>query len=219
MRILLIEDNDVIVEGLLYAFSKKEYECVRASGIKEAKRHLSLCQPDLIVLDIGLPDGNGFTFYSQELVKMPVPVIFLTAEDDEETIVKSLNLGADDYVTKPFSTKELLARINRVLMRNKKESVIRAGGVSFDMDSMTVTKEGKEVMLTGLERKLLHLLFLNRNQVVTRAILLDKIWEWTGNDVDDHTVTVYMKRIREKVGNEVIITVKGIGYRVDCHEK
>lgn len=148
-----------------------------------------------------------------------IPTIFLTAEDDEETVVKGLNLGADDYITKPFSTKELMARVNRVLLRNKKDTIVRVGEVSFDLDKMIVTKNEEPVNLTSLELKLLHLLFLNVNKVVSRNAILDKIWEWTGNDVDDHTVTVYLKRIREKIGNDVIITVKGIGYRIDCHEK
>ena len=217
--ILLVEDNETIVKGLEYAFAKKDYQYSSVSSIKEACFLLADTSFSLIVLDISLPDGDGLSFFEGEIRKRGIPTLFLTAVDEEETIVKSLNLGAEDYVTKPFSTKELMARINRILLRNKKDSVIRARKLSFDMDKMTVEREGKPVELTSLELKLLHFLFLNINRTVTRNTLLDKIWEWTGNDVDDHTVTVYMKRIREKVGNDMITTVKGIGYRVDQHEK
>lgn len=219
MTILLVEDNLTIAEGLAYALTNGGYQCNIKTRIRETRRYLSEREPDLIVLDIALPDGNGLTFYEEEIRPKNIPTIFLTAEDDEEVIVKGLNLGADDYVTKPFSTKELMARVNRVLLRNKKDSVISAKNIAFDMDKMTVRREGKPVELTSLELKLLHLLFLNINKVVQRSTILDKIWEWTGNDVDDHTVTVYLKRIREKVGSDVITTVKGIGYRVDQYEK
>lgn len=215
LDILLVEDNPTIVKGLEYAFAKNKNPFKTASSIREARKILEQERVSLIVLDIALPDGNGLIFYEEEIRKKNLPVLFLTAEDEEETIVKGLNLGAEDYVTKPFSTKELMARIHRVLLRYRKESVVRVGFLAFDMDKMTVEKEGNMVELTSLELKLLHLLFLNINKVVTRNTILDKIWEWTGNDVDDHTVTVYMKRIREKVGKEVITTVKGIGYRVD----
>lgn len=213
--ILLVEDNETIVKGLEYAFEKKGYQFESVSSIKDAAGLIKNTSFALIVLDISLPDGDGLVFYEEAVRKQGIPVIFLTAVDEEEVIVKGLNLGAEDYVTKPFSTKELMARINRVLIRNKKESVIRVNTITFDMDKMTVEKEGRMVELTSLELKLLHLLFFNLNKAVARSTILDKIWEWTGNDVDDHTVTVYMKRIREKVGQDIITTVKGIGYRVD----
>lgn len=219
MDILLVEDNLTIVKGLEYAFQNQGYQFKALTRIRETRRYLSEYQVDLIVLDITLPDGNGLSLYEETIRAKRIPTIFLTAEDDEEVIVKSLNLGADDYVTKPFSTKELMARVNRVLLRNKKDSIVSAKSVAFDMDKMTVRKDGKHVELTSLELKLLHLLFLNINKVVTRNTILDKIWEWTGNDVDDHTVTVYLKRIREKIGSDVITTVKGIGYRIDQYEK
>lgn len=219
MNILLVEDNLTIIKGLEYAFKNKGYDFQAITTVRAAKQYLSENEVDLLVLDISLPDGNGLYMYESFIRQKGIPTIFLTAVDDEETVVKGLNLGADDYVTKPFSTKELMARVNRVLMRNKKDSVIHVGDIAFDMDKMTVTKAGNLVTLTSLELKILHLLFLNLNKVVSRAVILDKIWEWTGNDVDDHTVTVYFKRIREKVGNDVIVTVKGIGYRIDGNEK
>lgn len=219
MDILLVEDNLTIVKGLEYAFLNNGYGFRAVTTVRETKKQLSLQSVDLIILDISLPDGNGLKLYEEYIRMEHIPTIFLTAEDDEETVVKGLNLGADDYITKPFSTKELMARVNRVLLRNQKDTIVRVGEVSFDLDKMIVTKNEEPVNLTSLELKLLHLLFLNVNKVVSRNAILDKIWEWTGNDVDDHTVTVYLKRIREKIGNDVIITVKGIGYRIDCHEK
>ncbi len=219
MDILLVEDNLTIVKGLEYAFLNNGYGFRAVTTVRETKKQLSLQSVDLLILDISLPDGNGLKLYEEYIRMEHIPTIFLTAEDDEETVVKGLNLGADDYITKPFSTKELMARVNRVLLRNQKDTIIRVGEVAFDLDKMVVTRKEQPVNLTGLELKLLHLLFLNVNKVVSRNAILDKIWEWTGNDVDDHTVTVYLKRIREKIGNNVIITVKGIGYRIDCHEK
>lgn len=219
MDILLVEDNLTIVKGLEYAFLNNGYGFRAVTTVRETKKQLSLQSVDLLILDISLPDGNGLKLYEEYIRMEHIPTIFLTAEDDEETVVKGLNLGADDYITKPFSTKELMARVNRVLLRNQKDTIVRVGEVSFDLDKMIVTKNEEPVNLTSLELKLLHLLFLNVNKVVSRNAILDKIWEWTGNDVDDHTVTVYLKRIREKIGNNVIITVKGIGYRIDCHEK
>lgn len=218
-EILLVEDNPTIVKGLEYAFQKKEYGFQAAGTVREAKQLLRDRSFSLVVLDISLPDGNGLRFYEEEVRKRNLPTLFLTAEDDEEIIVQGFHLGAEDYVTKPFSTKELMARIQRILLRYQKSSQIRLGEVTFDLDKMIVERDGTEVGLTSLERKLFHLLVLNRNKVVTRNTILDKIWEWTGNDVDDHTVTVYMRRIRQKVGSDVITTVKGIGYRVDQDEK
>lgn len=215
MKILLVEDNQTIARGLEYAFLSEGYSYAGASTLAEARKALQRILPDLIVLDITLPDGNGLDFYESQILPQKIPTVFLTAMDEEEIIVKSFHLGADDYVTKPFSTKELLARINRILMRCQRQTLIYSGDVSFDMDKMMVYCQGQPVTLTSLELRILHLLFLNRNRVVSRNTILDKIWEWTGNDVDDHTVTVYMKRIREKIGANIIITVKGIGYRID----
>ena len=170
---------------------------------------------NLIILDITLPDGNGFDLFENVIKSLKIPTIFLTAKDEEDDIVKGLDSGAEDYITKPFSTKELLARINRVLLRNKKTSVIKVGDISFDMDKLELFNNSTKIELTALELKLVNLLFLNINKVVSRNTILDKIWEWTGNYVDDHTVTVYFKRIREKMGTDIIITIKGMGYRID----
>ena len=146
---------------------------------------------------------------------LKIPTIFLTAKDEEDDIVKGLNVGAEDYITKPFSTKELMARVNRILLRTKKQSIIKIKDISFDMDKLVLTKDTAPIELTALELKLVNLLFNNLNKVVSRNVILDKIWDWTGNYVDDHTVTVYFKRIREKIGTDIITTIKGMGYRID----
>lgn len=216
MNILLVEDHLAIIKGLVYALKKENYEVTYKTKVEDAEKYLkSGSSVDLIILDVTLPDGNGFDLFQSQIRSLKIPTIFLTAKDEEDDIVRGLNLGAEDYVTKPFSSKELLARVNRVLLRSKKQSVIQVKDIAFDMDRLELCKDGKQVELTALELKIVHLLFVNINKVVTRNILLDKIWEWTGNDVDDHTITVYLKRIREKIGTNIIITVKGMGYRID----
>lgn len=216
MNILLVEDNITIVKCLKYAFEKNNYNLAYTTTIFDANNYLkNNSNIDLIILDITLPDGNGIQLFEEKIKKLEIPTIFLTAKDDEETVVKGLTIGAEDYITKPFSTKELLARINKILIRFKKQSIISIKNIRFDMDKMVVYKDGKKVNLTSLELKLLNLLFMNLNKVVSRNTIFDTIWEATGNDVDDHTITVYFKRIREKLGTDIIITVKGIGYRID----
>lgn len=216
MNILLVEDNITIVKGLKYAFEKNNYNLAYTTTIFDANNYLkNNSNIDLIILDITLPDGNGIQLFEEKIKKLEIPTIFLTAKDDEETVVKGITIGAEDYITKPFSTKELLARINKILIRFKKQSIISIKNIRFDMDKMVVYKDGKKVNLTSLELKLLNLLFMNLNKVVSRNTIFDTIWEATGNDVDDHTITVYFKRIREKLGTDIIITVKGIGYRID----
>ena len=216
MNILLVEDNITIIKGLKYTFEKNNYNLAYTTTIFDANNYLkNNSNIDLIILDITLPDGNGIQLFEEKIKKLEIPTIFLTAKDDEETVVKGLTIGAEDYITKPFSTKELLARINKILIRFKKQSIISIKNIRFDMDKMVVYKDGKKVNLTSLELKLLNLLFMNLNKVVSRNTIFDTIWEATGNDVDDHTITVYFKRIREKLGTDIIITVKGIGYRID----
>ena len=216
MNILLIEDHESIISGLTYAFKKNNYNIIAKTTIKESLDYLSLNKPEIIILDVSLPDGNGFDLYESFIKEKNIPVIFLTARDEENDVIKGLNLGAEDYMTKPFSTKELLVRVNKILLRNKKSSIIKAKNISFDLDKMYVTKNNEPLELSSLELKILHLLFINIGKVVSRNTILEKIWEWTGNDVDDHTVTVYFKRRREKLETEeIIITIKGIGYRID----
>lgn len=216
MNILLVEDNPTIIKGLKYSFEKNNYNLVSVTNIKNTKKILKDNQKiDLIILDITLPDGNGFELFENDIKKLHIPTIFLTAKDDEDDIVKGLIMGAEDYITKPFSAKELLARMNKILLRTKKQNIIVIKDIKYDIDKMIIYKNDKKLELTSLEIKLLNLLFMNIGKVVSRNAILDTIWESTGNDVDDHTVTVYFKRIREKLGTNIITTIKGIGYRID----
>ncbi len=211
MKILLVEDNLNIRESLEYSFKVKNINLVSKSNIKDTLDYLENNKVDLIILDVTLPDGNGFDLYKNQIKNMEIPVIFLTARDSEEDIVNALDMGASDYLTKPFRTGELIARINKIL--NKK--TINVKNITYDLNKMCVYKDDNVVNLTTLELKILGLLFSNINKVVTRDKIIDSIWEWTGNDVNDNTVTVYMKRIREKLDRDIIITLKGIGYRID----
>ena len=216
MNVLLIEDTESIIKGLTYSFEKNNYNLTVKTTIKDSKEYLiNNSDIDLIILDITLPDGNGFALFEKTIKDLKIPTIFLTAKDEEDDIVNGLNIGAEDYITKPFSTKELMARVNRILLRSKKKNIIKIKDISFDMDKLVLMKDNAPIELTALELKLVNLLFNNLNKVVSRNVILDKIWDWTGNYVDDHTVTVYMKRIREKIGTDIITTIKGMGYRID----
>jgi DNA-binding response OmpR family regulator len=211
MKILLVEDNKSISDNLKYTFNMNNIDLDVTNNIKSTKDYLEYNKPSLIILDVTLPDGNGFDLYKSELSKMNIPVIFLTACDTEENIVEVLNMGASDYITKPFRPLELIARINKILHKK----TIKIKDITIDMNKMIVTKNNEIINLTTLEYKILNLLIENINKVVTRDSIIDSIWEWTGNDVNDNTITVYMKRIREKLNSDIIITIKGIGYRID----
>ncbi len=215
MKVLLVEDNEILAKGLIYSLEQKNYNVVHTTKVKETEEQLSNEKIDFAILDIELPDGNGFDLYRKNIKLKDIPTIFLTAREDEDDIVKGLELGAEDYITKPFGVKELLTRMDKIILRNKKNTIIKVKDISFDLDKMMVYKEEEKIELTSLELKILNLLFLNLNKVVTRNDIIDKIWEWTGNDVNDNTVTVYLKRIREKIKTDIIITIKGIGYRID----
>ena len=219
MKILLVEDNELLAKGLIYSLEQKDYIVIHTVDISETLKIIEKERIDIAILDISLPDGNGFDLYKNYIKEKEISTIFLTAKDDEDDIVKGLELGAEDYITKPFSTKELLARMNKIILRKNKNTIIKIKDISFDIDKMVVYKEEKQIELTSLELKILHLLFMNINKVVTRNEIIDKIWEWTGNDINDNTVTVYLKRIREKIKTNIIITIKGIGYRIDKNEK
>lgn len=215
MKILLVEDNEILAKGLIYSLEQKKYQVIHTLNVENTLKILKTEKIDLAILDVSLPDGNGFDLYRNNIKEKNIPSIFLTAKDEEDNIVRGLELGAEDYITKPFSIKELMARINRIILRNKKNTVIQVQNIKFDMDKMVVYRDNESVELTNLELKILNLLFLNLNKVVKRSEIIDKIWEWTGNDVNDNTVTVYLKRIREKIKTDIIITIKGIGYRID----
>lgn len=215
MKILLVEDNEILAKGLIYSLEQKKYQVIHTLNVENTLKILKTEKIDLAILDVSLPDGNGFDLYRNNIKEKNISSIFLTAKDEEDNIVKGLELGAEDYITKPFSIKELMARINRIILRNKKNTIIQVQNIKFDMDKMVVYRDNENVGLTNLELKILNLLFLNLNKVVKRSEIIDKIWEWTGNDVNDNTVTVYLKRIREKIKTDIIITIKGIGYRID----
>ncbi len=222
MQVLLVEDNEMVAKGLLYTLKQNGYEPIHKANIKDTKAFLqnenNKENIKLVILDISLPDGDGFTLYEEDLKDRNIPTIFLTAKDEEDDIVKGLELGAEDYITKPFSTRELIARINKIILKERKNLIVKVKDIEFDLDKMVIYKNKEEVILTSLELKILHLLFTNLNKVVARNDIIEKIWEWTGNDVNDNTVTVYLKRIRKKIGCDIITTVKGIGYRVDKEE-
>ena len=216
IMILLIDDNKEILDGLSFSLKEAGYKIDMASTLKEAKQKLD--NIDIVILDVTLPDGNGFDFYKEYLANK-ITTIFLTANDDELDICKGLELGADDYMTKPFSTKELLVRIKKILMRKENIKVIKIKDISFDIEKMKVSKNGEDISLTALELNILNLLVMNKGGIVKRDTILDKIWELTGNDVDDHTLTVYIKRIKDKLNSDIILNVKGLGYKLYEEDK
>ena len=213
MKILLVEDNKSIIKGLEYAFAQNGYSCEYCLSLDEAVRKAPF-NYDVAVLDIMLPDGNGFDLFKKIRRYSDLPVIFLTAVDDEDSVVNGLELGAGDYITKPFSTRELIARIKRVANKNSKKNIITVSGVTLDLDKSAVFENGKQLELTALEYKLLSLLMQNAGKVVTRELIFEKIWDVSGNFVNDNTLTVYIKRIRKKLDADIIKTVKGMGYQV-----
>ena len=211
MDILLIEDNLTTTKALTYTFETNGLSVKTVNNLTDAY-DLTLAHYKLILLDVSLPDGSGFDFYKDMLFNKNIPTIFLTAKSLEDDVVKGLNLGAVDYITKPFSTRVLLAKINKYI---KKENVVKVKNITFDFDKMEVYNDGNLVNLTSLEIKILGLLFKSINKVVTRDYIINYIWDITGNDVNDNALTVYLKRIREKLGVDLIKTVKGVGYRID----
>lgn len=221
MRILLIEDDRSITENLSSFLRGEGFETDCASGQTEARKLLESRKFDLVLLDVSLADGNGFAVCSLIKSGSAVPVIFLTAADDEYSVVTGLDLGADDYIAKPFRPRELLSRIKSVLRRaGGAQGVAELGGVRVDTVRATVTKDGAELFLSALEYRLLLVFVNNRGRVLSRERLLEEIWDAAGEFVNDNTLTVYIKRLREKIGDDpqnpaVIKTVRGLGYRVD----
>ena len=216
-KILVLEDDAMIASGLTYAIESEGYEAFHAKNIKEAMSLINGDSFDLGILDMQLPDGRGIEV-GRKMKEDNVPVIFLTVEDDESRIVKAFEEGADDYVVKPFKIRELLARIKRTIGRNKdsKEELVKIGGVKIDTSAGKVYIGDKQVELTALEYRLLLIFAGNKGMLLTRNQILEKIWDSAGNFVEDNTLTVYVKRLREKLGDSINIeTVRGIGYRVD----
>ena len=219
MKILLVEDNTDILNNLQCLLEKEGYIVVCAKTYKEARKIIYESNFDLFILDIMLNDGNGYDLYCKFIKELDKPTIFLTAKDDEESIVSCLENGAEDYITKPFLSRELILRIKKIVRRYANNNQINSKGVIIDVDKMTIYKNDTEIKLTSLELKIFMLLINNLNKVVTREMIIEYIWDCTGNEVNDNTVTVYLKRIREKIGDNIIITLKGIGYRIDSDEK
>ncbi len=217
-RILLVEDDLMIASGLVYALENEGYEPIHCKDIITAYNTIQTEQFDLAILDMQLPDGTGFDI-SQKLKNTNTAIIFLTIVDDENKIVRAFEMGADDYITKPFRLRELLARVKRTLNTScgaGKSELLSIGNVTIDTTAGKVFIGTEPVDLTALEYRLLLIFASNKSRLLTRAQILENIWDYGQNFVEDNTLTVYVKRLREKLGNAVKIeTVRGIGYRVD----
>lgn len=212
MKLLLIEDNKGIAKGLEFSLQGAGYETELCHNCEQAYAKIG-GDYAVIIIDISLPDGNGFDFYKDIRRVNSSPVIFLTALDDEDSIVRGFDLGAEDYITKPFSTRELIARVKR--LTRKSESTVTVGEITLDLDKQAVFKESEKVEFTALEYRVCSLLIQNHGAVVTREMILEKIWDIAGNYVSDNTLSVYIRRIRQKLGADKIKTVKGAGYRME----
>lgn len=214
MKIILLEDDQQLQESLQLALNMKNHEVTCIETVQQAKE-ICYHNYDLTILDIQLPDGNGMDVCYHIKKQDNIPVIFLTANDQEESIIAGLNAGADDYITKPFSLNILYARINAVTRRSSK--VIKTGDLMIDMNNFQIYKNGEIIKLTAIEYEIIFAFMKHRGQILTRNQLLDRIQEITGNAVENNTLTVHMKRIRDKLGryqgHDYIETVRGIGYR------
>lgn len=213
-RILLAEDDVYLREGLCELLLKEGYEPFSACSCAECRRLFGEHTFELVILDVMLPDGNGLELC--ELIRSTdadIPILFLTACDDEFQIVRGLDAGADDYVTKPFRLLELLSRIRALLRRKSAGNVCKSGDIFVDILNMTVKKDGENLFLTPTQFQILAVLIQNRGVIVTRASLLRRIWDSDGNFIDDNTLSVHISRLREKIGAGHIITVRGVGYR------
>ena len=225
-KILLIEDDDAISMGLVYYLKQEGFEMVTASRGMDALKYIK--DVSLVLLDVNLPDINGFDLFKKIKDINDVPVIFLTANDLEVSIVMGLDMGADDYVTKPFKAKELVSRIKTVLRRcsnHDNNNLIKLFDLTIDTNRVVVLKNGVDVMLTALEYKIFLIFVLNPNVVFTREKILANVWDVNEEYVNDNALTVYIKRIREKIEDDpanpkIIVTVRGIGYKLgDEHVK
>ena len=219
MEIMLVEDNEAIIMGLEYLLSQEGYQVVTARNMAQAEELLARRDVGLVLLDIGLPDGDGFELCRKVKQEGQAPVIFLTAKEDETDVVKGLDMGADDYVIKPFRNRELASRIRSVLRRSGKgASVLRCGDIALNTETGKVTRGGSEIALTKLEYKILCNMMSCPGKLFTRDEILSDIWDISGNFVNDNTLSVTVKRLREKLGDSdgrLIKTVRGMGYRLE----
>ncbi len=224
-NILLVEDDRAVALAVIYSLKKEGFTVEHAANLKTAREMLNN-DIDIILLDLMLPDGDGYELCSEiRNSGNEIPIIFMTACDEESNIVLGLDLGGDDYVTKPVKIRELVSRINAVLRRKgsieKKEesrSIIKSESIEVDMGAHIVKKDGEDLHLTLNEYKLLLLLMENYPNVLTRDMILDKLWDSEGNFIDANAISVYMKRLREKIevdskNPEYIATVRGVGYK------
>jgi len=223
MTVLVVEDDEMILDGLKYSLMQEGYEVWSAVDVAGAKALLQKEeQPDFCLLDVMLPDGNGFEVCEAIRLKSDIPILFLTACDDEVSTVRALELGADDYIAKPFRIRELLARMKAILRRAGREkadnSIVSVGQNQVNLQTGKVYRNNGEVVLTAMEYKLLLVFISNRGQVLSRTQILGKLWDEVGDYVNDNTLSVYVKRLRQKLedtgGNQLIQTIRGIGYRM-----
>ena len=221
MKIFLLEDDASIAMGLEYSLHKEEYETRLARTVKEALEIISAEEFDLYLLDLTLPDGSGYDVCRTIKEKGDLPVIFLTAFDDEVNVVMGFDLGADDYISKPFRVNELMARIKSVLRRYNSEAgksgILELHGLKINTNEAKVYKNGNEIVLTAMEYRMLLILLNNKGRVLSRNQLLENIWDIDGIFVNDNTLTVYIKRLRDKIEDnsdnpQIIKTVRKMGY-------
>ncbi|WP_214824897.1 response regulator transcription factor [Exiguobacterium sp. s28] len=225
MHILIVEDDRTIASGLQYSLEQEQFTTTLCQNATDATRLIEqqLHTIDLCLFDLSLPDGSGYDLCRLVKQKQDTPVIFLTAFDDEVNVVMGLDMGADDYITKPFRVRELISRIHSVLRRYHKQvssPVLTIGSLEINTQDAKVKKDGSEILLTALEYRLLLIFGKHTGQVLSRAQLLDQIWDMGGDFVNDNTLTVYIKRLREKLEDDpqrptLIKTVRGIGYKVE----
>lgn len=220
-RILIVEDEREIVKHLSTLLEEEGFSVAAAAARAEAESALESERFDLILLDLMLPDGNGYAMCTEIRHRGDTLVIFLTAMDDEASIVTGFDLGADDYITKPFKPLELVSRVKNSLRRSgRAQSVFQLGGLSVDTAGASVRRDGQEIVLSALEYRLLLTFLSHRGEVLSRSRLLQEIWDAAGDFVNDNTLTVYIKRLREKIEEDpaeprIIKTVRGLGYKVE----
>lgn len=222
MNVFLLEDDEAIGIGLKYSLENEGYTVTIATSVKSAFEIINKEKFALYILDLTLPDGSGYDVCKKIKSIGDFPVIFLTAYDDEVNVVMGLELGADDYISKPFRVKELIARIKSVLRRYNRESkgIINIGNVLINTNKATVFKNGQEIILTAMEYKLFLILLNNRGTILSRNKLLEYIWDVEGDFVNDNTLTVYIKRLRDKIEDDpsapmIIKTIRGLGYVIE----
>ncbi len=220
MTVFVVEDDEIIQDSLRYSLVQAGYAVTTAGSVREALGCLERGEPfDLCLLDIRLPDGSGFQVCDAIRARGSTPILFLTACDDEVNTVRALETGGDDYIPKPFRVRELLARMGAVLRRSTPgqpgaTAPVMVGANQVDLQTGKVYRNGQEVILTAMEYKLLLVFLRNRGQLLSRGQILNQLWDAAGDYVNDNTLTVYVKRLREKLGDGVIQTVRGIGYRL-----